>query len=534
MNEYKNLSMFSKIIITTISILLITIISLTVAFYYISLQAVNNSVKNELTSTASIISEMDIVQEALLEGKENKDLNKLIDSIISSYNHIDVITIANMNSMRIYHVDRSKVYMKFIGGDEKNVLQGKSYFSNATGTQGPQYRYLRPVYSDGEQIGFILVSTLEINYSKLKAASVSRILLISGLALIITILLSTVVYRSIKESLLGFEPEQIVSDLIIRKEVINSMEEGIIYVDKEENILLMNDVAEIMLNIKDEDIDFSTMKIEDYLPNNDCIEKEDEYGNITLQCSIDNIIYRKINIHEDDNIVGNVYILADKELAIKLAEELTGVKHIVASLRANNHEFLNKLHVISGLIQSNNTEEALDFINDVSFIQQSVLSKILASIENKNIAALLLGKVSYCKEKEIPFNISSDCYLPEHSAFLSTYSITTIMGNLINNAIDSICSKSGYTEEANSISVYIKETDSELTIMIEDTGKGMDEETVVKLLDGNYVSKSKNHGIGFKLIKNIIQDVEGTIDIESEIDNGTNIAIFINKKRRDY
>jgi len=534
MNEYKNLSMFSKIIITTITILLITIISLTIAFYYISLQAINNSVKNELTSTASIISDMKIVQDALLEGKEDKELNKLIDNIISAYNHIDVITIANMNSMRIYHIDRSKVYMKFIGGDEKDVLEGKSYFSNATGTQGPQYRYLSPIYSNGEQIGFILVSTLEVNYSKLKADSITRIVLISSLALIITILLSTIVYRSIKQSLLGYEPEQIVSDLIIRKEVINSMEEGIIYVDNDDNILLMNDVAELMLNIKSEEIDFTELNIDDYLPNNDCIEKEDEDGNITLQCSIDNIIYRKINIHEDEDIVGHVYILADKELALKLAEELTGVKHIVASLRANNHEFLNKLHVISGLIQSDNTDEALDYINDVSFIQQNVLTKILTSIENKNIAALLLGKVSYCKEKEIPFNISSDCYLPEHSAFLSTYSITTIMGNLINNAIDSICSKSGYTDEPNNISVYIKETQSELTIMIEDTGKGMDEETVAKLIDGKYVSRSRNHGIGFKLIKNIIKDVEGTIDIESELDNGTNIAIFITKKRRDY
>ena len=534
MNKNSNFKMFPKIIITTITIFVITIISLAGAFYYLSSQAIERDVKNDLKSTATLLSQMDLIQQTLEKEKINPELNKLLDDIVFQYINIDVITLADMNGVRLYHVDKNQIYKKFSGGDEEKVLHGESYFSVATGTQGPQYRYLTPVYSRGKQVGFILVSTLKKNFYNLKKDSIYKIACISGAILLMTVLLSILVYRSIKKSLLGYEPEQIVNDLILREEVMNGMDEGIIYVDTDNKIQLINNMARLMMNLPQADMDLEDIDVEKYLLSNDCVEKTDAVGNVMLQCRLNDIIYKQINILEKDKIIGTVYILTDKKLALKLAEELTGVNHIVTSLRANNHEFLNKLHVINGLIQSGNDKEALEYINKVSMIQQDVLSKILNLIKNKNIAALLLGKVSYAREREIQLHINSKSYLPPHSAFLSTYSLTTILGNLINNAIESLCAKTDHILEENIVSVYIRETPSELTVMIEDTGVGMDEMMVNKLSSGTYISKKEGHGIGYKLIKNVVDNAEGLIEIESEKDNGTNVTVIINKKRRGY
>ena len=44
-------------------------------------------------------------------------------------------------------------------------------------------------------------------------------------------------------------------------------------------------------------------------------------------------------------------ILRDRTEYIRIDQQLIGTNHVIEALRANTHEFLNKLHIISGLLQ---------------------------------------------------------------------------------------------------------------------------------------------------------------------------------------
>ena len=59
----------------------------------------------------------------------------------------------------------------------------------------------------------------------------------------------------------------------------------------------------------------------------------------------------------NEEIVGALSTFRDKTEVNILAEQLTGVKMYVEALRAQSHEFMNKLHVILGMVQMNYYDE---------------------------------------------------------------------------------------------------------------------------------------------------------------------------------
>ncbi|MDZ7548639.1 Spo0B domain-containing protein, partial [Clostridium perfringens] len=110
------------------------------------------------------------------------------------------------------------------------------------------------------------------------------------------------------------------------------------------------------------------------------------------------IISNRILIRENDKVMGAVAIFRNKTEVTRLAEQLTGVNQIIDALRANTHEFMNKLHIILGLIQIDRIEDAKRYIVDITEDQREVVSLVMNQIEEPTVAALILGKMSRAKE----------------------------------------------------------------------------------------------------------------------------------------
>lgn len=135
-----------------------------------------------------------------------------------------------------------------------------------------------------------------------------------------------------------------------------------------------------------------------------------------------------ILVRDDQNKKpGLTLILKDKTEAVRKAEQLNGTQHIVTALRANNHEFMNRLQVIAGLLQIGRTQEALDYIGNVASIHSQAIGPIIQNIQNPSVAALLLGKANHAHELEIGLTLLSGSTLPPHSAYLSTNELVTVL-----------------------------------------------------------------------------------------------------------
>ena len=105
--------------------------------------------------------------------------------------------------------------------------------------------------------------------------------------------------------------------------------------------------------------------------------------------------------------------------------------------------------------------------------------------------------------------------------------MVTIIGNLIENAFDALKDYDGIRE----VSVFIQNTSEGITIIVDDTGPGMPEEYIDKIFNSSFTTKGEGHGIGLSLIKNILNQNNGLLDIASAPGEGSSFTISINQKR---
>ncbi len=142
-------------------------------------------------------------------------------------------------------------------------------------------------------------------------------------------------------------------------------------------------------------------------------------------------------LKEADKITGVVATFRDKTEITKMAEEITAYNEIVNALRANSHEFSNKLHIILGLIQIGEIEEVKEFILGIKNREEKMINYTLKNIKDPIIVALLFGKVNRAKEFDVNFNINKKSSLEKSNDKSLSHSLVTIMGNLIENAFES-------------------------------------------------------------------------------------------------
>lgn len=71
----------------------------------------------------------------------------------------------------------------------------------------------------------------------------------------------------------------------------------------------------------------------------------------------------------------------------RLAQDLTGVQHIVGALRAYTHEFTNKLHVILGLLQLGEDKQAEEYVLHLTQTRAHSIGYISERIRDRSVAA---------------------------------------------------------------------------------------------------------------------------------------------------
>ncbi|RIM12575.1 two-component system sensor histidine kinase DcuS, partial [Staphylococcus cohnii] len=140
----------------------------------------------------------------------------------------------------------------------------------------------------------------------------------------------------------------------------------------------------------------------------------------------------------NNEIVGAISTFRDKTEVNKLSEQLVGVKTYADTLRAQSHEFSNRLHVISGLLQMEHYDDLKQYIHEIVELGSEENGSITSKIKDPVLAGFLIGKLSLAREQNIKLSIISHTKIPEPKHSYITHEMITIIGNLIDNSIDSL------------------------------------------------------------------------------------------------
>ena len=518
----------TKIITFVIGILLLTIGSISLLSFYQMRIMLKEQFENNLLNIARSVSTSYLVQSDLVKNNKVNEvaLNNQIESIRSK-TKVEFIVVMDMKGIRYSHPEKKEIGKKVEGGDEIHVLtKGEEYVSESKGSLGVSLRAFAPIFKDGKQIGAVSVgnSINEINneiYSK-----IDKFIPYVLLGLLLGFIAATFLSSNIKKAIFGLEPEEIAWILKEKEAIIESVKEGILALDKNGRITLFNREAGDILKLKKEDIGKPITNLT-YGSKISQVLKEGKYfENIEIKVKPGITILCKYNPLKNDKneVIGVVVNFRDLTEVRKMADELTGIKKMTWSLRAQNHEFMNKLHIISGMIQLKKYDEAVKFISNVSTTRKQISRILTDKIKNIAIEALLLSKYNKASEAKIVFEIDDNCILNELPQYMRDDELVSVIGNLVENSFDEVSS-----DGSGIVHFKIFEIEDCLKIQINDNGPGIDEEMKNKIYEMGTTTKIGQHGLGMYIVKKIIDDMKG--NIEFTVQNGTFWDVSIPMKR---
>lgn len=467
------------------------------------------------------------------DKKTTELLNEYLDSLKISLDNIDVISFVSRENIRLYHSNHELIGTEYDGAIPEFEKVSKEYYtSNETGPSGSQRRAYAAVYDkNGNYTGFVMTILLLENIKAETLQILFIFALITIAAILIELIISAELSSSIKKSLHGYEPNVFSAMFQVRDNILESLNEGVLAVDKNGVVQFANRSAAKMLGKKKAkeliNTPFTDCCNDGFIKN--VISTGEKEFNIQEQ-SIDNsnVLIDCIPIREKDDIIGAVAILHNREEYTKLMEDLAGTRYLVDSMRANNHDFTNKLHVIMGLIQMEMYDDAVSYIENISIVQRETISKIMSVVDEPSIAALLIGKSARASELNIKFILNDESHYSKTDLLLPSELMVTVIGNLIDNAFEAINIKNIQRQKELRFGIYSRE--NALLITVEDTGIGISKDNLEHIYDNGFSTKGEGRGTGLYQVKEMIEAIGGKITVESQENVGTSFTVIFQNK----
>lgn len=472
-------------------------------------------------------------------AQDQVNLMRYLDSLKKSLYDVDVISIVNKNNQRFYHTNHSLIGTQYNGEQpDFSPVEKTFYIVNTNGPSGAQRRAYSALYSEtGEYLGFIMVIILTEHVNENITQIITTYAILAVVAIIIELFITSRISKSIKNSLLGYEPDTISAMYLVRDNILESLKEGIIAVDKDGTILFTNNSAVKMLDKSSTATEFIGKNIEQ-IKNGNVIKtvlngSEKEFGIQGQRMDGTDVIIDRIPIKHEEDPIDTICILHDRAEYTKLMEDLAGTRYLVDSMRANNHDFTNKLHVILGLIQMEMYDQATSYIENITMVQRASISKIMNCISEPALAALLIGKTARAAELNVKFTLRDGSHFSNTDMHIPTEVLITVIGNLIENAFESMNAKEPNPSNPNELIIGLFSKEDSILITVDDTGLGISEENKQRIFENGFSTKGENRGTGLYQVKTMVENLGGLITVDSQENVGTSFFVYFSKEKKE-
>ena len=200
---------------------------------------------------------------------------------------------------------------------------------------------------------------------------------------------------------------------------------------------------------------------------------------------------------------------------------MTGLSNYAEALRSRSHEYLNKLHVISGLLRNKRYEELEEYLSQIIGSKIRETSSIKVNVQDPILVGLLESKFSRAHERHVTLTLGGSGVIPPLSP-TGSHALVTILGNLVDNAFDAV----SYTQERH-IDLSVHCENDTLVITVADTGRGINEEHLPEIFKKGFSTKGAGRGIGLYMLLLTLDELDGSIEVDSHAGQGTSFTVHI-------
>lgn len=486
-------------------------------------------IRDKISATASLVANNDSIKEAL----ENKDKSLYIQNFTKQAMHdtgTDFIVVTDKDFNRYSHPSETLIGEKFSNLEDIGETFTKgNHYSKQTGTLGDGLRYFQAIKDkDGNNIGVVCVGYTKktVENQLLKAQEVLFFAFVIGLG--VALVIATIFYRQLKKILLNYRPEEIAQSYMERELISDHISEGIIGIDINKKIIVKNTSANQLLK----KAKLPRVKKGEVMPDSlyellfkNILETHKVTHNEQILLNSVDLLLNTNPIYNDGKLYGAVVTLRDESEMKKLITELSGTEKYNDSLREQSHNFMNKLHVLQGLIELKSYDEVEKYITYLKDDYHEKIGHITDNIKVPSIAGLLLAKSREAARKGTTLKVDNDSYIEQNKKLENLYNeLLIILGILIDNSLDALENRE---DGKICLYLYLNVDESILLCTVSDNGVGIRKDTQEKMFERGYSTKGTNRGYGLDTVASIVEKYRGLIEVESEEGKGTKIIIEI-------
>lgn len=496
---------------------------------FVDIRSERRQIDNTIGNIAEYVASLDSVVDMLEKGYPDPDVQHQMDSLCDAMKNVNVLMICDRNKLRFYHTKRQDWGDSFVDGEEAEALAGQGvYITTGLGTNGEQRRAFCAIKNqNGETLGFVMTGILNSNLIKRSTKTVMLYLALLPAALLLAMMLSRMIVRFLQNSLQGHKPNELLNLYLMQEEMLNALADGLVITDADGKILIANRVAQSLFEKTQQQLEGTDLAA--LFPASTAAQPQtaEHRKNYSDMLGTHSVMVTEMTVMLEQDRPGMLSIFTDKTETMRLSDELSGTKNVLDSLRFFNHEYMNKLHVILGYLQIGETQQAMEFIMNSSLVSSQSIREAAAQIRVSKLCALIVGKMMRAAELGIRLTVQPDSICMENDLLLPVQEYVTIVGNLLENAIEELSQKKEPPREIH-LGLYCRPDCN--VVLCEDTGRGIDPAIRDTIFIKGVSSKGENRGIGLYAIHELVERYHGTIEIESEKNEGTEITLTFTRR----
>lgn len=507
-----------QLLLLQVGIVLLTVGLTGVLVVRLQQEQIRDTYRQQVLSVATSVARLPSVIAAYEEADPSTTLQPLAELIRES-SGMTFVVITDAEGIRYSHPDPGRIGER-VSTDPSTTLRGEVFVGTETGTLGESLRAKVPVRSDdGRVLGAASVGILESQLAADLREDVPVVAAWLAAAALLGAIAAALVTRLVRRRIFGLEPEEIAHLLEAREAMLHGIREGVVAVDERGRIALANDEAVRLLEL---DADPTGRRAEEILDPAliPLLARDRPVADEAVLAGERLLMVNRTPAQVGGRQVAQVLTLRDRTELVEAMRALHGQRNLAETLRAQAHEFSNRLHVVQGLIELGRHQDAVAYIDRIG-AGGRVLTGSLDAVHDAALGALILAKASVARERGARLTLESEGEVADGVGD----DLITVLGNLVDNALDAV-------GPDGRVVVRLAVHDGQVTgVRVDDDGPGIAPEHRERVFEPGMTTKEgavlsqHGHGIGLAQVARIAQRRGGSASVAGSPLGGARVEV---------
>lgn len=296
---------------------------------------------------------------------------------------------------------------------------------------------------------------------------------------------SVLISRRIKRVTFDLEPLEIRGLVEHREAMLHGLREGVVAADLDGRVTVANDEARRLLSLDEQAVGQRVDRLGLDPQLVDVLCGRVEATDLPVSHSGHVLVLNQVPVVHDGRSLGWVTTVRDRTEQVELTRQVSAWRDTTDVLRAQAHEFSNRMHTVAGLVELGDYEELGTFVASQRAARAGWSDLVLRRVHDRPLAALLVAKGAQASERRVRLELdpASDVgVLPTEL----TEDALTVVGNLVDNAMDVVAPHAG------TVTVGLRGGPEDgVRVDVRDDGPGPPEGAIERIFESGFSTKDE-------------------------------------------